>query len=119
VTQADVAAAISTARSSVAAIASANATARYKAAAHSSLLAAPLIFASGLEVLPIGGFTGRIPSPTLAQLIADVQQGKLLTVLLAADSPGIDERIAWVKANCRLIPTATDSLVSVYYCATF
>jgi hypothetical protein len=31
---------------------------------------------SGLEALPIGGFTGTIPSPTLSQLQADINAGR-------------------------------------------
>ena len=43
-------------------------------AAQSSYIAALFIYTSGLEALPIGGFTGTIPSPTLAQLKTDIAQ---------------------------------------------
>ena len=39
------------------------------------------IYDSGLEALPIGGFTGTIPAPTLAQLQADVRAGRFHLVL--------------------------------------
>jgi hypothetical protein len=37
-------------------------------AVYTSAVAAGFISASGKEILPIGGFTGTIPEPTLAQL---------------------------------------------------
>ena len=41
---------------------------RYLAASQTSAVAADFIFATGREVLPIGRFTGVIPSATLSQL---------------------------------------------------
>lgn len=37
-------------------------------ATQASALAAPFIWASGKEVLPVGGFTGTIPEPSLPAL---------------------------------------------------
>jgi 4-amino-4-deoxy-L-arabinose transferase-like glycosyltransferase len=64
-----------------------------------SRLAAPFIFASGREILPIGGFEGGIPSPTLAQLQRDVSSGRLRAFLIPASSP--DPRLRWVYRHCR------------------
>ncbi len=50
---------------------------RYLAAAYMSALASTLIYASGAEILPIGGFDGRTPEPSLARLRADVASGAL------------------------------------------
>jgi len=111
ITQANVASAVLAARTSMTAITRANADATYPAAAYTSLLAAPLIYASGTEVLPIGGFTGTAPVPTLAQLRADVQASRLHTVLVV---PASDARVAWVQASCRPLPAAGP--LRVYYC---
>ena len=44
-------------------------------AAQSSALASVFIYDSGREALPLGGFTGTIPTPTLAQVQQDVRDG--------------------------------------------
>ena len=59
------------------------------------------IYDTGLEALPIGGFTGTIPSPTLGQLQDDIRQGKFHLVLAAATG---DPRLAWIAAHCRPWP---------------
>ena len=38
------------------------------------------IFDTGREFLPVGGFTGRVPSPTLAQFVSDVRAGRVAWV---------------------------------------
>ena len=58
-------------------------------------LASVFIYDTGLEALPIGGFTGTIPSPTLGQLQADIRQGKFHLVLAgttARPAAGLDRR---------------------------
>jgi 4-amino-4-deoxy-L-arabinose transferase-like glycosyltransferase len=73
-------------------------------AAQSSYIASIFIYASGLEVLPIGGFTGTIPSPTLSQLQSDIQNGQFHLVLALPDTT--DPRMKWIAANCQdLSPT--------------
>ena len=81
-------------------------------ATQTSALAAVFIYASGREVLPIGGFTGTIPSPTLPQLQADIQQG-LFHLVLAATST--DPRMRWIAAHCSDVGAATATLRN-YYC---
>jgi hypothetical protein len=68
--------------------------------------------ASGEEVLPIGGFTGTIPSPTLSQLRAGIRAGRFHLVLAYSTS---DPRIAWIAAHCRNVTTAGSPLRS-YFC---
>ena len=46
-------------------------------ATDSSILAAPFILATGKEVLPIGGFQGGAPAPSLTELHAESPQAKL------------------------------------------
>jgi len=53
--------------------------------------------ADGKEVFPIGGFTGSIPEPTVAQVQQDVRQGKFHFVLAFGAH---DPRIAWIAAHC-------------------
>ena len=55
------------------------------------------IYDTGLEALPIGGFTGTIPSPTLGQLQADIRQAEFHLVWTATDT---DPRLAWIASHC-------------------
>ena len=67
-------------------------------AAQTSALASVFIDDSGFEALPIGGFTGTIPSPTLAQLQADIRAGTFHLVLATNLA---DPRMRWIAAHCR------------------
>jgi 4-amino-4-deoxy-L-arabinose transferase-like glycosyltransferase len=64
----------------------------------SSILAAPFILATGREILPIGGFQGGIPSPTLQQLRRYIADSKARAFLVPRVSS--DPRIAWVRSHC-------------------
>jgi 4-amino-4-deoxy-L-arabinose transferase-like glycosyltransferase len=66
-------------------------------AAQSSYIAAVFIYTSGLEALPIGGFTGTIPSPTLAQLKTDIATHQFHLVLALSTK---DPRMQWIAAHC-------------------
>jgi hypothetical protein len=68
--------------------------------------------ASGEEVLPFGGFTGTIPSPTLGQLQADIRAGQFHLVLAYSAA---DPRIAWIAAHCR-DTTKPGSALKSYVC---
>jgi 4-amino-4-deoxy-L-arabinose transferase-like glycosyltransferase len=72
--------------------------ARYPLATYTSLLAASFIYATGAEVLPIGGFTGAVPSPSLARLEHLVDTNQLRFVLATTLS---DPRLVWIAAHCR------------------
>jgi hypothetical protein len=90
-------------------------------ATQTSALAAPFIYESGLEVLPIGGFTGTIPEPTLANLRAEIRQGRFHLVL---QSPAVrDPRFRWVAGHCARVTVPVGSTpgvpadrFNVYYC---
>ncbi|KAA0024762.1 ArnT family glycosyltransferase [Antrihabitans cavernicola] len=86
----------------------------YPFATYSSTIASPFIFATGAEILPIGGFTGTVPSPTVDQLTRIVAAGRVHLVLVTATT---DDRVAWVRANCKALDPA-DSVAGVlpYYC---
>jgi hypothetical protein len=71
------------------------------------------VASEGDEVLPIGGFTGSAPSPTLSQLQADIRAGKFRFVLgLAATT---DPRMAWIAAHCQESPSRGGT-IRAYFC---
>ena len=74
---------------------------------------ASVFSAAGEEVLPIGGFTGTIPSPTLSQLQADVRAGQFH--LVVAYSATTDPRIEWIAAHCQDLSRAAAAL-HYYFC---
>ena len=76
-------------------------------AAQSSYIASIFAYLSGKEALPIGGFTGTIPSPTLSQLQADIHSGQFHLVLALSTA---DPRIRWIAAHCQPLRGTT------YYC---
>jgi 4-amino-4-deoxy-L-arabinose transferase-like glycosyltransferase len=69
----------------------------YVMAAQSALLPSAIIYDTGLEALPIGGFDGTTPSPTLAQLQADIRHGLFHLVWI---SSGADPRLRWITTHC-------------------
>jgi 4-amino-4-deoxy-L-arabinose transferase-like glycosyltransferase len=83
----------------------------YLLATQTAAVASEFIDASGEEVLPIGGFTGATPSPTLAQLQTDVCEGKF-HIALVTDGP--DPRLHWIAQNCAAI--GVPGGVPYYYC---
>ena len=69
-------------------------------ATQTSVLAAPFIYATGQEVLPIGGYTGTAPSPTVANVRNMVALGRFHLVLAALGStdrglPGLPLIACW------------------------
>jgi hypothetical protein len=58
------------------------------------------ILYSGLEVLPIGGYLGNVPSPTLATLQADINSGYVVVFVLPVSPPGSDSRVRWLESHC-------------------
>jgi hypothetical protein len=84
----------------------------YLLATQTAAVASVFIYDSGQEALPIGGFTGTIPSPTLPQLRADIRQGRFHLVLAAASA---DPRLRWIAAHCMALGSATTVLRN-YYC---
>jgi 4-amino-4-deoxy-L-arabinose transferase-like glycosyltransferase len=90
----------------------------YLMATQTSALAAPFIWASGREVLPIGGFTGTFPEPSLATLQSLIQQNDVRTFMQSPTTT--DPRLVWIASHCIPISKtrgATSVLpISVYYC---
>jgi hypothetical protein len=85
----------------------------YLLATQTSAVASVFIDASGREALPIGGFTGTIPSPTLAQLKADIREGKFHLALAA---PSRDPRLRFVASHCLNVGKAPSGGLMNYYC---
>jgi 4-amino-4-deoxy-L-arabinose transferase-like glycosyltransferase len=92
--------------------------ASYLMAVQSWSVASPYILATGQEVMPIGGFSGSVPEPTLARVQQLVARGQLRFFMLggggfgpgaAAASGGTSEPAkiaAWVEASCATVPAA-------------
>jgi 4-amino-4-deoxy-L-arabinose transferase-like glycosyltransferase len=81
----------------------------YLMAAQSAALPSLIIYDTGLEALPIGGFDGTTPSPTLAQLQADIRHGLFHLVWMASAT---DPRLRWITTHC------TQLTKRMYYCGT-
>jgi 4-amino-4-deoxy-L-arabinose transferase-like glycosyltransferase len=88
-------------------------------ATQTSAVAAPFIYDTGLEVLPIGGYTGTIPEPTLTALKAMIARGDFHVVVQA---PVVaDPRLEWVAQHCLALPappsaTPTGLRFAIYFC---
>ncbi|HEY7946532.1 MAG TPA: glycosyltransferase family 39 protein [Acidimicrobiales bacterium] len=65
-----------------------------------SAVAAPYILASGREILPVGGFAGANPAPTLKQIRLDIAFGRVRFALVPVVPPGDDPRMVWIRAYC-------------------
>jgi 4-amino-4-deoxy-L-arabinose transferase-like glycosyltransferase len=63
-------------------------------------LAMGYILYSGREVLPIGGYLGNVPAPTLATLQADISRGYVRAFVLPVSPPGPDPRVRWIESHC-------------------
>ena len=96
-----------------------NAAEPYLMATQTAVLAAPFIWASGREVVPIGGFTGTIPEPTLTTLKRMVAENLVRTFLQSPTTT--DPRLTWVAHNCLHIRTRSTRQrtvlpLAVYFC---
>ena len=90
-------------------------------ATQTSVLAAPFIYATGQPVLPIGGYSGTNPFPTVPALRRMVGDGRFHLVLTASGST--DARIVWIAHHCAALPPATGTAgagvigpIALYYC---
>jgi hypothetical protein len=72
-------------------------------------LAENYILYSGLEVLPIGGYLGNVPAPTLAALQSDINDGYVRFFLLPVSPSGTDPRVQWIEAQCARQPPPPNS----------
>jgi 4-amino-4-deoxy-L-arabinose transferase-like glycosyltransferase len=58
------------------------------------------IMVTGHEFLPVGGFTGVVPAPTVPQFTRDVAEGRVTRVLVASSPPTSNPVMVWVTRNC-------------------
>jgi 4-amino-4-deoxy-L-arabinose transferase-like glycosyltransferase len=63
-------------------------------------LADNYILYGGQEVLPIGGYLGNEPAPTLVQLQADINSGYARAFMLPVSPAGTDPRVRWIESHC-------------------
>jgi hypothetical protein len=68
--------------------------------ADTSGLAQDYILYSGREVLPIGGFLGNGPAPTLSTLRSDIGRGYVRLFILPVSPSSPDPRVRWVESDC-------------------
>jgi 4-amino-4-deoxy-L-arabinose transferase-like glycosyltransferase len=83
----------------------------YLLAVQSWTEASAYILATGQEVLPMGGFSGSVPEPTLARVRQLVAGGQLRFFLLGATGPGpgrgrsaAAQIASWVESSCSAVP---------------
>jgi hypothetical protein len=62
------------------------------------------IFDTGREFLPIGGFTGRVPNPTVTQFVGYVRRGTVRTVLVSLAPRTRNPDMLWTIAHCPKLP---------------
>ncbi|MGH2884806.1 MAG: hypothetical protein ACRDPA_19240, partial [Solirubrobacteraceae bacterium] len=89
------------------------------AATQTSAVAAPFIYDSGREILPIGGFTGTIPEPSRAALFSMIRKGDFHIVIQAPTVT--DPRLLAVQRRCFPLSAAAPAApgtprFAVYYC---
>jgi len=77
--------------------------------------ASPYIEATGQEVMPMGGFSGSVPEPTLARVQQLVTTGQLKFFLLSGTGGGfarsggsstVSTIESWVEKTCSTVPAA-------------
>ncbi len=62
------------------------------------------IMATGREFLPVGGFTGRVPAPSLAEFEQFVAEGRVTRVTVTTDPLTRTPDLRWVVAHCARTP---------------
>ncbi len=62
------------------------------------------IMATGREFLPVGGFSGRVPAPSLAAFKRLVAQGRVVRVTVATRPLTRTPDLRWVVAHCTRTP---------------
>jgi len=92
---------------------------RIPQAIDTSAAAAPLIMLTGREFLPIGGFSGNVPSPTLALLRHLIHTGQITQVFVPVKPAGRDPRLVWIRRHCLQTfpqPYGTGVEFALYFC---
>jgi len=82
--------------------------------ADTSGLAENYILYSGQEVLPIGGYLGNVPAPTLAQLEVDIARDYVRFFVLPVSPAGTDPRVLWIESHCTRQPAPAGTPPRLY-----
>jgi len=72
-------------------------------AVDTSSFAAAYVLATGKEVVPIGGFAGGSPAPTLAAIKSYISNNQVQLFVLPVTPASTDPRVQWVEAHCSLL----------------
>ena len=80
------------------------------------------IMATGREFLPIGGFTGRVPAPSLAEFERFVAEGRVRRVTVTTSPLTRAPDLRWVASHCFRTPLHQNDPLeratrTVYLCA--
>ncbi len=80
------------------------------------------IMATGREFLPVGGFTGRVPAPSLAEFKQFVAEGRVRRVTVTTNPLTRTPDLRWVVAHCARTPEHQYDAIeratrTVYLCA--
>jgi hypothetical protein len=67
------------------------------------------VLATGHEYLPVGGFSGQVPSTPLTQFVRDVHDGRIVNVLVAVLPPTRNPDMRWVLSHCKPDPREVTS----------
>lgn len=70
------------------------------------------VLATAHEYLPVGGFSGRVPSTSLTHFVRDVQDGRINQVLVAVRPPTRNPDMRWVLSHCSPAPVVATSRTS-------
>ncbi|MFF3918608.1 ArnT family glycosyltransferase [Streptomyces sp. NPDC001852] len=89
-------------------------SAEYVAAIPGWWSAAPYVISANAHVMPMGGFTGRVPYPSSARFHRLIDSGRLRYVVLSRDDVLAGHRdgtlvgglVRWTAAHCALVPPA-------------
>jgi 4-amino-4-deoxy-L-arabinose transferase-like glycosyltransferase len=71
----------------------------YLGAAYTSAVASTVIYLTGKEMLPIGGYSGEIKEPSLSQIKKLVSKNIVRTFIIPIHNR--DPRLLWIYSNCK------------------
>jgi hypothetical protein len=82
------------------------------------------VLATGHEFLPVGGFSGRVPAPSLAAFMELVAQGRVERVTVTTNPLTNAPDLRWVASHCQqhgssVYDNEEQAHRSVFYCAPF
>jgi hypothetical protein len=61
------------------------------------------VLATGHEYLPVGGYSGQVPSTSVAQFAQDVRAGRISNTLVSVHPLTRNPDMRWVLAHCQAV----------------